>query len=66
MDLTGSGQGPVAGCCEHGKETLCSIEGRECLDQLGDSQILKKDSVPRRWLIACLASCNGCERMSVG
>jgi hypothetical protein len=31
LDSSGSGQGPVAGCCEHGNETSGSIKGGEFL-----------------------------------
>jgi hypothetical protein len=33
----------VAGCCEHGDEHAGSIKGSECLDDLSDSYLLKKD-----------------------
>jgi hypothetical protein len=32
LDSFGSGQGPVAGSCEHGDELSCSIKGGEFLD----------------------------------
>jgi hypothetical protein len=32
LDSSGSGQGPVAGCCEHGNEPSGSIKGGEFLD----------------------------------
>jgi hypothetical protein len=32
VDSSGSGQGPVAGSCEHGNEHFASIKGREFLD----------------------------------
>jgi hypothetical protein len=32
QDASGSGQGPVAGSCEHGKEPSRSITGGEFLD----------------------------------
>jgi hypothetical protein len=31
MDSSGSGQGPVAGLCEHSNEPLGSIKGKEFL-----------------------------------
>jgi hypothetical protein len=31
LDSSGSGQGPVAGSCEHGNEPLGSIKGEEFL-----------------------------------
>jgi hypothetical protein len=36
LDASGSGQGPVAGCCEHGNEPSGSIKGGEFLDSLSD------------------------------
>jgi hypothetical protein len=36
MDASGSGQGPVAGCCEHSNESLGSIKGRAFLDKVSD------------------------------
>jgi hypothetical protein len=32
LDASGSGQGPVAGCCEHGSEPSGSIKGGEFLE----------------------------------
>jgi hypothetical protein len=32
LDASCSGQGPVAGPCEHGNESLGSIKGREFLE----------------------------------
>jgi hypothetical protein len=32
VDSSGSGQAPVAGCCEHGNEPLGSVKGGEFLD----------------------------------
>jgi hypothetical protein len=32
LDASGSGQGPVAGSCEHGNESWSSIKGGEFLD----------------------------------
>jgi len=46
LDTSGSGLGPVAGCCEHGNEPSGSVKGGELLDWLRDCQLLKKDSVP--------------------
>jgi len=34
IDLSGSGYGPVTGCCEHGDEHSGFIKGGEFLDQL--------------------------------
>jgi hypothetical protein len=36
MDESGSGKGPVAGCCEHSNEPSGSIKGGEFLDKLSD------------------------------
>jgi hypothetical protein len=36
LRLSGSGQGPVAGGCEHGNEPLGSLKGEEFLDYLND------------------------------
>jgi len=36
MDSSGSGQGPVARCCEDGNEPSCSVKGEEFLDQMSD------------------------------
>ena len=46
LDLTGSGQGQVAGTCECGNELSGSIKCREFLDQLRTDQFLKKDCTP--------------------
>jgi len=32
MDSPGSGQGPVASCCEHGNEPSGSVKGGEYVD----------------------------------
>jgi hypothetical protein len=45
LNSAGSGQNPVVGSCEHGNEPSSSIKGGEFLDELSDSQFLKKDSV---------------------
>jgi hypothetical protein len=45
LDSSGSGQGQVAGSCEHGNEPSCSIKGGEFIDLLSDCQLLK-DSAP--------------------
>jgi hypothetical protein len=34
LDASASGQGPVAGFCEHGNEPSDPVEGREFLDYL--------------------------------
>jgi hypothetical protein len=34
MDSSGSGQSPVAGCCEHGIEPSGSVNDREVLVEL--------------------------------
>jgi hypothetical protein len=41
-----SGQESVAHSCEHGNELFCYIKGREFLDFLSNSCVLKKYSVP--------------------
>jgi hypothetical protein len=33
-------------CCEHGNEPSGSLKGGELIDQLSDSESLKKDSAP--------------------
>jgi hypothetical protein len=43
---SGLGQGPVAGCCEHGNELSGSIKGGEFIDYLSDFWLLKKESAP--------------------
>jgi len=37
----------VAVSCEHGNESMSSIKGGRCFDQVRDYQILKKISVPK-------------------
>jgi hypothetical protein len=37
LDSSGSGQGPVAGCCEHGNDLSSVIKGGELLDYPCDS-----------------------------
>jgi hypothetical protein len=39
MNSSGSGQGPVADCCEHGDEPSGSIKGGEFLDQLRNHEL---------------------------
>jgi hypothetical protein len=46
LAASGSGCGPVAGCCERGNEPSISIKGRESLEQLSDCQLLKKGCAP--------------------
>jgi hypothetical protein len=41
LDLAGSGQGPVAGFCEHGNERSGSIKKVGLFDKLSDNQIFK-------------------------
>jgi hypothetical protein len=43
LDSSGSGQGPVAGCCEHGEKPSGSTKGREFINQMIDYQLLKED-----------------------
>jgi predicted adenine nucleotide alpha hydrolase (AANH) superfamily ATPase len=38
-----SGEGRVAGCCEHDNEPPGSIKCKECLDKLSGHQLLSKD-----------------------
>jgi hypothetical protein len=44
VDSSGSGEGPLADCCEHGNETSGSIKGGEFLDYLSDYQLLRSES----------------------
>jgi hypothetical protein len=44
----------VAGSCEHCNKLSGSETGEKFLDQLGDYQLLKKDSAPWRWLVGWL------------
>jgi hypothetical protein len=46
VDSSDSGQGRVAGCCEHGNEPSGSVKGGVFLDYLSDCWLLKKDSAP--------------------
>jgi hypothetical protein len=45
LAASGSGQGPVASCCEHGNEPSGSVKCVEFLEQLNDHQRHNKDSV---------------------
>jgi hypothetical protein len=36
LDSTGTGYGPVAGCCEHGNELSGSTQGGEFLKYVSD------------------------------
>jgi hypothetical protein len=47
LDASVSGWDQIAGCCEHGNETLGSLEGGKFLEQLSDYQLLKKDATSR-------------------
>jgi hypothetical protein len=40
LDRCRSEEGPVAGCCEHGNEPACAVQGGEFLEWLSDYQIL--------------------------
>jgi hypothetical protein len=51
MDLIGPGLGSVTDFCGHGTKFSGSIKGEEFLNQLSNYQVLKKDSVPRSWLV---------------
>jgi hypothetical protein len=44
LDSSGSGQGPVAGCCEHGDELSGSIQGGGF-----DGRLSKQDSSAPSW-----------------
>jgi len=48
LDLSFSGQGQVAGCCDVGNEHSGSTKkgGREFVDLLRNCQLIKKDYVP--------------------
>jgi hypothetical protein len=46
LNSSDSGQGPVAGFCEHGNEPFGSVKGEQLLDWLNDCQLLMKDSLP--------------------
>jgi len=46
LDLTGPGQGLVAGSYEHGNETLCSVKGGKCIEQISYHQLPKNNSAP--------------------
>jgi hypothetical protein len=47
LDSSGSGQGPVAGSCEHSNEPLGSIKFCEILEHLSEWWPLKKDLATR-------------------
>jgi hypothetical protein len=36
MDASGSGWGPLVGCCEYGSEPVGSLKGGKFLDYLND------------------------------
>jgi hypothetical protein len=42
FDTVGSRQNPVAGRCERGNKSLGSVKDEVFLDQMSDSQLLKK------------------------
>jgi hypothetical protein len=44
MDLTGTGEGPVANSCEHANEPSGTTNGREGFVHLSEYQLFKKDS----------------------
>ena len=56
LDLSGSGQGEVAGCCEHGDEPSGYVNCGEFIDQLRNCQLLSWDCAP--WPL--LLSYGGC------
>jgi hypothetical protein len=39
MHLSGTGQGQVTGCCEHGNESSVFVKFRKFLDKLRNSSI---------------------------
>jgi len=45
LDLSGSGQGQMAGTCECGNEPAGSIKWQEIFDLMRNSQLLRKDSI---------------------
>jgi len=45
LDSSGSGEGLVVGCCEHGNEPWGSIKGGEFLDQVSDCCSMRLASV---------------------
>jgi hypothetical protein len=45
LDASGSEQGPVAGCCKHGKEPSASTTVGKFLDCPSDCQLLKNSTV---------------------
>jgi len=46
VDSSGSGDGPVAGSCEHSNGSSCSLTGGEFLEYLSDYQIFKQGCDP--------------------
>jgi hypothetical protein len=46
LNASGSGQGSVVGCCEHGDEPPGSVKGGKFLDKLNDCWLLRKDTSP--------------------
>jgi hypothetical protein len=55
LGSSGSGYGPVAGCCAHLNAPSGSIKGGVCVDYLSDCQLLKKDSTAWSWLVGVCA-----------
>lgn len=43
LDSSGPGEGPVAGCFEHGSEMSVCIKDKKLFDWLSDFQLLKKN-----------------------
>jgi hypothetical protein len=56
LDSSGSGHGPVVVSYEHGEKPSGSINGEKFLNYLIDYQLLKRDSVPRSYVVRRLLS----------
>jgi len=52
----GSGQGPVAGCCEHGSRPLSFVKCGEFRNYLSDYKFLKKGTAPWSSLLITIKS----------
>jgi hypothetical protein len=44
LDASGSGWGPVGGCCEHSNKPSGSIKGEEFIDWPSEYWVINKDS----------------------
>jgi hypothetical protein len=51
VDVFGSGDGPVASCCEHGDELAGFMRGGELVDWLSDQWLIVQDLSP--WSLCC-------------